>query len=215
MLRRSLLTAAKAPEKQGPLFTVDPLRISDFCALAEMIPSLDYPWFYGKRASLASFHYLAAAEVFNHSKFGTLFHAIRVAESDELIGAVVLLPDRTQKGSAEIGYFLKPTYHRRGVASTAAEAVVREAVEKGWLKNLFATVHPENLASRAILKGLGLRCVAGIREGPYKERDGVTPAPRLYYEGTAATILRALSLRASQPKPAVSLVRQDAPQHRL
>lgn len=65
---------------------------------------------------------------------------------------------------AEFGYSLHPNFHKKGIMSEAAKAVINYAFVQMRLHSLEANVNPENTASIKILERNGF-----VREGYFKE----------------------------------------------
>jgi len=191
-------------------YYINNLSWKDFGALKKMVASgsVDYPWFYGRNHTFSSLEFVGAASIYNSTGLGPLHNAIRVTGTNELIGTVVLLPQPDKQ--AEIGFFLRNDFRGQGIMSVAAPQVVKKAANIGWFDTLYATTHPMNGPSIAILKKLGLRYIERIAVSRYMERDGITPAPRLYFSGTLADVKDALQ-RAAMASRASKQVRDYFP----
>jgi [ribosomal protein S5]-alanine N-acetyltransferase len=63
----------------------------------------------------------------------------------------------------EIGWWLTPRNWGRGLASEAAGAVMREALETVNADRIVAIAVPENFASRRIMKKIGMRYERNVR----------------------------------------------------
>jgi [ribosomal protein S5]-alanine N-acetyltransferase len=64
----------------------------------------------------------------------------------------------------EIGWVFNPTYHNKGYASEAANAVLKYGFETLNLHRIIATCQPENIPSWRVMEKLGMR-----REGYFKK----------------------------------------------
>jgi [ribosomal protein S5]-alanine N-acetyltransferase len=64
----------------------------------------------------------------------------------------------------EIGWVFNPTYHNKGYASEAANAVLKYGFETLNLHRIIATCQPENMPSWRVMEKLGMR-----REGYFKK----------------------------------------------
>ena len=74
-------------------------------------------------------------------------------QSDALLGVVSL---EASGDRAELGYWLCPAAQRRGYMREAAAALLREAARApGAVSTAFATTDPDNIASQAVLLGIG------------------------------------------------------------
>jgi RimJ/RimL family protein N-acetyltransferase len=91
-----------------------------------------------------------------------------VEEDDTDYGLVV--PGKMPKGDVEIGYFLKRSVWGCGYATEACRRLLQFAFQETRLKEVVATFHPENLASRNVLEKAGftdrgtMRCYG--KDGP-------------------------------------------------
>jgi RimJ/RimL family protein N-acetyltransferase len=76
--------------------------------------------------------------------------------SGELIGfcGLGLLRGETDP---EIGWWLATAWWGRGLATEAARAAFRDAIDRVGLRRIISIAHPENLASIRIMQKLGLR----------------------------------------------------------
>lgn len=84
--------------------------------------------------------------------------------SGELIGCCGLRP---RAGTEyEIGFHLRPAFWGRGYAGEAARAVIHDAFTARGVSALFAGHHPENAASRKLLKSLGFVYIGDQFYGP-------------------------------------------------
>lgn len=63
---------------------------------------------------------------------------------------------RDEKNAPDIGFALLPEFYRQGYTLEAAESVLRYARERLNLQVIRGLVHPENTASRALLKKIGI-----------------------------------------------------------
>lgn len=70
----------------------------------------------------------------------------------EVIGSIVLHKINLENNYAEIGYKLKPSFHRKGFMSEAFEAVLEFSFQQMKLKTIEAFTHKNNIASKTLLK---------------------------------------------------------------
>jgi ribosomal-protein-alanine N-acetyltransferase len=83
------------------------------------------------------------------------FMAVVLRDTDEMIGDVGLtLSDR---GSADIGWFLRRPYWGRGYATEAALQLIHYAMVELNLTKIFASCHRENKASERIMIKCGFK----------------------------------------------------------
>ncbi len=96
-------------------------------------------------------------------------------ESQELIGFCGF--DHLWGGEEiEIGYWLAPDYWGKGLATEAAQAVMRYGRERLGLRQIVAVAHPENKASIRVLEKIGMVYVKnvtheGVEHVYYRCRD--------------------------------------------
>ena len=82
-------------------------------------------------------------------------------ESQKLIGFCGF--DRLWGGEEiEIGYWLAPDYWGEGLATEAAQAVMRYGRERLGLRQIAAVAHPENKASIRVLEKIGMVYVKNV-----------------------------------------------------
>lgn len=84
---------------------------------------------------------------------GLCWYALRERVTGRLVGNCGVFPGR--EGVIEIGYLVGAEFRGRGFAGEAAAAVLGEARAAG-VGTVWASVRPENLASRRVLARLGM-----------------------------------------------------------
>ena len=82
---------------------------------------------------------------------------IELAETGSLVGMTRIGVDSERHRSANIGYGVAPAFWGRGIASEAAALIVGFGFERLGMHRIWATHHPENVASRRVLDRLGFR----------------------------------------------------------
>jgi len=82
---------------------------------------------------------------------------IEIVDGSELIGMVRLGIDSERHWSASIGYGVSPNRWGHGYATEAVRLIVGFGFETIGLHRVWATHHPDNLASRKVLEKVGLR----------------------------------------------------------
>lgn len=102
-------------------------------------------------------------------------------KANQLIGLVNLHSINTTSNHAELGYILHPDFRGQGMIVEAASALLRHGFETMQLHRVEASVDPDNLASRAVLKKLGFQL-----EGLLRERWCVND---IYYDGEIYSLL--------------------------
>ena len=84
--------------------------------------------------------------------------ALHLRETGEFVGYSGLEPCRPEAPAGfELGYRLAPKFWGQGLASEAAEAIVRHIFATSQLKQLFAFLEPANGASVRVLEKAGFR----------------------------------------------------------
>ena len=77
--------------------------------------------------------------------------AIREKENAEMIGGICLWNFSDDRKTAEVGYDLKPSYHRKGLMSEALDAVIQYGFSEIYLDEIEAFTHRNNEASKSLL----------------------------------------------------------------
>ncbi len=80
---------------------------------------------------------------------------IELVETGSLVGMTRIGVDSERRRSANIGYGVAPAFWNRGIGSEAAALIV--GFERLAMPRIWATHHPENVASRRVLDRLGFR----------------------------------------------------------
>jgi len=99
--------------------------------------------------------------------------AIARRADDALEGTIGFNEVALEHGRAELAFDLSPAAWGQGLATRAAQAVLRWAFQERGLQRVQATVLDTNLRSRAVLERLGMRC-----EGTLSGYRIVRGAPR-------------------------------------
>lgn len=108
----------------------------------------------------------------------TCYMAIRDRSTGKAIGAVEFLGN--DNGSTELAYYLDPDYQGRGLATRAVCVALPRIVEELGITSMWATAHPENDASIAILEKLGFARSPGEELPPGHEHEGFEGRDILY-----------------------------------
>lgn len=98
-----------------------------------------------------------ALEMSRHDRYGIQYWPIFLRQDGEHVGCCGLRPFAVERGVFEFGLHLHRAFWGRGFGREAASAVVRHAFAIPGITALHAGHHPENLASRRILEGVGFR----------------------------------------------------------
>jgi ribosomal-protein-alanine N-acetyltransferase len=154
---------------------IQPLTHADGPACHAVLPSLDddafqrwFTWAVAAPAALADL---------NQPPFGE--RAVFLAETDELVGLVGLVPSlgpfsQLDGGSAgapwtpELGLYwaLSPEHRGRGYATEAARALCEALFAALTPKRLIATTETTNIASQAVMRRLGMRMLTNPHPEP-------------------------------------------------
>ena len=96
---------------------------------------------------------------------GTWFQlAVRLRESDLLIGDLGVHFPADDPRQAEVGFTVAPRHQRRGFAAEAVKGLLDHLFGPLGKHRVFASVDPRNEASIALLKRVGMRQEAHFRE---------------------------------------------------
>jgi len=88
-------------------------------------------------------------------KTGCSYWVVSLTTDKILIGTVCLWNFDTEKETAELGYELSPAQQGKGIMLEAVKSVVDFGLNVLGLKMIMALTHPENKASRKLLKRAG------------------------------------------------------------
>lgn len=90
--------------------------------------------------------------------------AVADAATDDCLGLVNYHDGHIRSRRATIGYMITPARQRQGIGREAVSAVIEHCFHDLKLHRLMAVIRPLNLASRALVEGLGFRCEGTLRE---------------------------------------------------
>jgi RimJ/RimL family protein N-acetyltransferase len=102
---------------------------------------------------------------YSHTEFRTFIDRVVPIEptwamverqSGALVGMISLVPD-AERRSAELGYYLGRSHWGRGLATEAAQAIVRIGLEACGYSKLTSRYHSDNPASGRVLTKLGFK----------------------------------------------------------
>ncbi len=93
--------------------------------------------------------------------------AVRLSEENSLIGFAGLLP---YGSGVELGFVLSPDHWGIGYATEIGQAQIELASDLG-LHEIYALVSPENRASKAVLRKLGMHYHKTVKSKGRGERD--------------------------------------------
>jgi ribosomal-protein-alanine N-acetyltransferase len=95
------------------------------------------------------------AEISSMNLYGVQYWPVFHLATEEFAGCAGLRPHQPNEKIYELGFHLLPAFWRQGLAAEAGRAVIPYAFETLHARSLFAGHHPENAASRRVLKKLG------------------------------------------------------------
>lgn len=126
------------------------------------------PWQPRTRAEVASWLADPAAQAATMRAPGdNLRLAIVERSTNRLVGDIVLMWRPGEHRCAELGYVLNPDVHGRGYATEACRALLNLAFGALPLHRVIARVDARNTASAAVLRRLGMRQEAYLRENEW------------------------------------------------
>ena len=96
-------------------------------------------------------------EIATQRTHGVQYWPIFLLGTAEHVGCCGLRPYDPSRRILEIGFHVRSSHWRRGYASEAATRVMAHAFESVGATALFAGHHPDNVASRDLLRKLGFR----------------------------------------------------------
>lgn len=102
--------------------------------------------------------------------------AILARDQDEFVGVVEL---RLNPPTADFGYITAERFWGRGLASEAAGAVMDWVWAQKEIKRVWATCHPDNVASVRVLTKLGLELEARLERMTFRPQLGDELGPTL------------------------------------
>jgi ribosomal-protein-alanine N-acetyltransferase len=88
-------------------------------------------------------------------KAGCSYWVVSLKTDKVLIGTICLWNFNTEKETADLGYELSPAHHGKGIMLEAVKSVIDFGLNVLGLKVILALTHPENEASRKLLKRAG------------------------------------------------------------
>lgn len=104
--------------------------------------------------------------------------AIVTKDDDRFAGVIEL---RLNPPTADFGYGLAEPFWGRGIASEAAGAVIDWVWAQDDIKRIWATCHPDNVASARVLEKLGLKLEARLERVALRPQLGEGLGPSLLF----------------------------------
>jgi RimJ/RimL family protein N-acetyltransferase len=114
--------------------------------------------------------------------------AITSGSHKDLLGVIEL---RLAPPKADFGYILREAFWGDGLASEAATAVADWALSQPEIHRVWATCHPDNLASARVLTKAGLQFEARLENWEARPQLGEAAGPSLCFARTPITGARA------------------------
>lgn len=107
--------------------------------------------------------------------------AIVDKESGKVIGSIGLDTDKFRRvvKSRELGYSLSEEHWGKGIATEAAEAIIKYAFEKLWLDALMIKTSEDNIRSQRVIEKCGFSYEGTLRK-IYRNYDGTVMPMRVY-----------------------------------
>ncbi|MFN2148376.1 MAG: GNAT family N-acetyltransferase [Anaerolineales bacterium] len=93
--------------------------------------------------------------------------AITLRESGELVGAIGIHVDKTNR-AAEFGYWIGKPFWNQGYATEASKAVIAFGFKKLGLNRIYARHMTKNPASGRVMQKAGMRFEGVLRESLYR-----------------------------------------------
>lgn len=103
------------------------------------------------------------AELIEKQKIKQEYYVVVLKSENRVIGHLYFTPFFGDH-SYEIGWVFNPSYHRKGYASEASEALMDYGFKELGIHRIIATCQPENSGSNQMMAHLGMRL-----EGEFKQ----------------------------------------------
>lgn len=126
-------------------------------------------------------NYLRNGSIKSYEVNGFGFYAVVEKESQKLIGMCGLIK-RDNLDDIDIGFAFLPDLIGKGYGTEAAQATLDYSLNQLKIKRLVAIVNPDNVASIAVIKKIGMKFEKLIAFGEKKEElmlFGIESTPRL------------------------------------
>jgi len=85
------------------------------------------------------------------------FSAVESKATGELVGAAILQPLPGGDGEWEVGWHVMPAHQRQGYATEIGRGAIARGFDHVQLHEIYAIVRPENAASLAVARKLGMQ----------------------------------------------------------
>jgi len=104
----------------------------------------------------------------HYEKYGVGLWATVLKENNRLIGRCGLMRKQIEGvEEVEIAYLLGREYWGRGLATEAAEAIVKHGCAKYGFKRIVAVIHPQNVASIRVAEKIGMKYERDVLYGDF------------------------------------------------
>jgi len=151
--------------------TLEPLQVADAEELASLISD---PALYGHigdppgEADLAARYRRQARGVSDDGRQGWINWVLRLRDGGEAVGVVqATLSERDGVLAGELAWIIATASQGAGLASEAGAAVAGSLRTLG-VASLSVHIHPDNKASAAVARRLGLRPTTAVKDGEYR-----------------------------------------------
>lgn len=143
------------------------LTLNDAPFIVELLTDPSFLRFIGDRGvkdKQTARQYLLKGPIASYEKHGFGLNLVFLKESGDPIGICGLLK-RDSLPDVDVGFAFLPAHWRKGYATEAATAIVRQGLEVHGLHRIVAIASPDNVASEGVLQKIGLKFEALIRLG--------------------------------------------------
>ncbi|WP_268258060.1 GNAT family N-acetyltransferase [Bacillus niameyensis] len=100
----------------------------------------------------------------NAEQYPRTRHTLAIEFSGKLVGAGELAIDDISNRVGEMGYVVNPDYWGQGIATEAAQLLIKFGFQELELHRIFATCDPRNIGSAKVLEKVGMTKEGRLRE---------------------------------------------------
>jgi [ribosomal protein S5]-alanine N-acetyltransferase len=155
----------KMPILETPRLLLRPLTLEDVGPLFALTTIPEVIRYVGNRPSASideARHYLETGALRDYAIHGYGRHAVVLKETGAVIGFHGFKV-MAELGETELGYRLLPEHWGKGLASEAAKMLVEHAWRGLALSRIVSVIHPENEASKNVVRKLGMKMERRVR----------------------------------------------------
>lgn len=145
-----------------PMTMADEPDLYEYQSLPEVVKYIPWPARTLEQVREALAKSIAESKFNNEGDYGLL--GIELKSSKKVIGQLALMFRSAENQTAEFGYVLNPNYSGHGYATEACRALVTYIFETGKFNRVFAHLDARNSASENLVKRLGMRKEAHIKD---------------------------------------------------